>query len=208
MAQISLFLMLTAVLTLDFINGANIQINQVLKTGGGKSGGETSDGGVHPDKRWADHMKEHDVQCDDEAHCALRRAHYEKKHDIIEKHNAEHADGKHSYEMGHNRFSHLSPEEVKRHHGYPSTGTAGSGIVQPTYVELKKMADADIKPKSALPKSVDWRKMKVGDLDEKNYLNEVRDQGGKCQSCWSFSAVAALESHWLIKNPKEKNSTE
>jgi len=44
-----------------------------------------------------------------------------------------------------------------------------------------------------LPKSVDWR--------EKGVVSAVRNQGG-CGSCWTFSVVAALESHIAIQTGK------
>jgi cathepsin H len=42
-----------------------------------------------------------------------------------------------------------------------------------------------------LPKSKDWRDAGV--------ISDVKEQNG-CGSCWTFSAVAAMESHYAIGN--------
>jgi len=53
-------------------------------------------------------------------------------------------------------------------------------------------APSDIKV-TDLPTSVDWR--------TKGVVNAVRNQGG-CGSCWTFSAIATLESHIAIQTGK------
>ncbi|KAN0028681.1 hypothetical protein ACTFIV_010530 [Dictyostelium citrinum] len=53
-----------------------------------------------------------------------------------------------------------------------------------------KSAKAGISPSFAIPNSIDWRLY--------GKVNSVKNQGG-CGSCYAFSAVAALESHYAIK---------
>lgn len=48
----------------------------------------------------------------------------------------------------------------------------------------------------------DWR-----DVDGKNYVTPVRDQG-PCGSCWAFSTIAALESYTLRTRGKSKDLSE
>lgn len=47
-----------------------------------------------------------------------------------------------------------------------------------------------------LPEKFDWRK------NNGNWVTPVKNQGG-CGSCWAFSAVAQMESWWLIQNEKQ-----
>jgi len=140
------------------------------------------------DKRWADHQKEHKVECKDKADCATKQKHYENTHAMIEKHNKEAADGKHSYELAHNHLSHLSPEETKK-----LAGVDRSANKAPTYEQMKKINAKLSTRASTLPERVDWR-----NKDGKNYVTPIQDQGA-CNTCWAFSAIAGLESHWGIK---------
>ena len=50
-----------------------------------------------------------------------------------------------------------------------------------------------------IPDTLDWR--------EYNAVTQVRDQGS-CGSCWTFSTVACLESHTLIKYNKTQDYAE
>merc|ERR1719369_2098447 len=147
--------------------------------------------GDDKDKRWADHQKEHNVQCSDAADCATKQKHYDKTHAMIEKHNKEAADGKHTYELAHNHLSHLNPDEKKKLAGLDHNAP---GIKVPTYDQLKTHnARINLRAK-ALPDSIDWR-----NKDGKNYVTPIQDQRD-CNTCWAFSAIAGLESHWAIKN--------
>lgn len=49
------------------------------------------------------------------------------------------------------------------------------------------------------PKNVDWRR--------KNVIPKIRDQGS-CGSCWSFSAVATIESHLAIQTGQKLDLSE
>ncbi len=52
--------------------------------------------------------------------------------------------------------------------------------------------------KGDLPSSLDWRNISQNGY-QGNYVTPIRDQG-ECGSCWAFSAVAQIESWWLIDN--------
>ena len=56
---------------------------------------------------------------------------------------------------------------------------------------IEQPADDYPKSVSALPTAVDWRNQKM--------VTPVKDQGN-CGSCWSFAAVGAMESAWLLAN--------
>jgi len=50
-----------------------------------------------------------------------------------------------------------------------------------------------------LPEKLDWRNISQNDY-QGNYVTSVKNQGVNCGSCWAFSAVAQVESWWLIDN--------
>lgn len=81
-----------------------------------------------------------------------------------------------SYTMGLNQFSDLTLEEFKKRFNYKHT-TSNNNIYFP-----KKIA-----PVAA----IDWRM--------KGAVTAIKDQGN-CGSCYSFSAISALESMWQIYN--------
>lgn len=82
-----------------------------------------------------------------------------------------------SYEVGHNQFSTQTKDEFKRYRNNFKKDIPNEGNV----VELDTSNVSD---------SVDWR--------TKGAVNEIQDQGG-CGSCWSFSAVAVMESAHFIQ---------
>merc|ERR1719402_1361621 len=141
-------------------------------------------------------MKEHNVQCTDDADCAERRGNWKKIHDWIEQHNKEYEQGLHTFKLEHNSHSHLTEAEQRSLRG----GRIPKN--RPTYAQLKAANDDVIRLKSSdLPEEIDWTKGGIKG-NGRNYVTEVQNQG-LCGSCWTFAATACLESHWAIKKDLE-----
>ena len=96
----------------------------------------------------------------------------------------EHNQGKHSWNQGVNTFSDMTFEEFKADKLMtPQNCSATNSFKLPSV--------------SAIPDSYEWN----------NYgmVSPVKNQGS-CGSCWTFSTVGSLESHWNILG-KGKNTT-
>jgi len=52
--------------------------------------------------------------------------------------------------------------------------------------------------KTELPQVLDWRNISQNNY-QGNYVTSIKNQGN-CGSCWAFSAVAQIESWWLVDN--------
>lgn len=89
-----------------------------------------------------------------------------------------------------NKFADWTREEYRNILGYKNIG----GM-------LKQAKDGVVKvlPTDNLPVSIDWR--------EKGAVNAVKDQA-HCGSCWTFSAVAAMEGHHVAKGGELLNLSE
>ena len=89
-----------------------------------------------------------------------------------------------TFTMGINHFSDLSPEEFRLKY---LGGFKQSNATSLTVAACYKFPGTVGK---VLPESVEW--------NTKGKVTSVKDQG-LCGSCWSFSAVEAIESVWAIK---------
>ena len=135
-------------------------------------------------------LKEYGLGFLDPAEFKYRLQVFANNHDLITAHN----DKKLSYELGHNQFSHLTLTEFRDYAHLGGTRPKNlrkraSGIVHAAVEE-----DA-----AKLPKSIDWV--------EKGAVTAVKNQG-QCGSCWSFSAVGALEGAYFLKYGKLINFSE
>ena len=102
----------------------------------------------------------------------LRLEMFAKNEMIINEHNT----ASRSFKLGHNKFSTWTDKEYREILGNkPETDDDGTFTVFPETDEAE----------------VDWR--------TKNAVNPIKDQG-HCQSCWAFSAVAAMEGAHAIKS--------
>jgi C1A family cysteine protease len=96
----------------------------------------------------------------------------------VNAHNAEAAAGTRSYALKMNKFADMTGEEYKR----TMLGLKPAGVRNP---EATLSMDDDV------PSAWDWRPRGV--------VTPVKNQG-QCGSCWSFSAVAAMEGEFNIKS--------
>ncbi|XP_058736730.1 cysteine proteinase mucunain-like [Vicia villosa] len=95
--------------------------------------------------------------------------------EFIDKHNAENR----TYKVGLNRFADLSNEEYRPMYlGFKTDSSLLAEAATKNIIHYVASVGDD------LPEYVDWRK--------EGAVNEIKDQG-RCSSCWTFSAVAAVE---------------
>jgi C1A family cysteine protease len=102
-----------------------------------------------------------------------------------------------SWILGHNHFSDMTNDEYQR---YNFLGEYSNSTPQP-YTSMTASARR-LRQKTMggeLPDSVNWV--------EKGAMTEVKNQGN-CGSCWSFSAVAAVESAVFLKDGLSESLSE
>ncbi|XP_003741376.1 cathepsin L1 [Galendromus occidentalis] len=115
---------------------------------------------------------------------SLRMANYLDNTRVIEEHNARFHQGLESYELGHNELSDLTLEEIK--------STRMGLVLPPNAAEIAANASRHFAPSDIVaPGSVDWR--------SKRCVQYVKNQGS-CGSCYSFSALGALETSYCNKH--------
>ena len=116
-----------------------------------------------------------------------RKAIFAQRLQAITEHNAQ--DGV-TYMKGINHLSDMTYEEVRSYYkilNQPQSCSATSS---------GKVGSVDL---TALPDYFDWR--------DQGAVSPVKDQGS-CGSCWTFSTVGAVESHFLVKYGQFRNLSE
>jgi len=133
------------------------------------------------EKAFFEHMTKFNLKFESGREFVKRLEIFSNMLDDIEKHNA---DNSQTYKLGLNQFSHLTFDEfvVQARIGgtkAPSLRRQSGGAVH--------QAPSDL---STLPTTVDWV--------ASGAVAPIKDQGS-CGSCWSFSAIGALESAYYLK---------
>ena len=132
------------------------------------------------EKLFAEWLTKHKMTFADAAEFGRRLRIFSDNHDKITAHNEKHP----SFQLGHNEYSHMTLTEFHDHFRI--------GATRPKNLRKRTVGLPHPEPEDALslPASVDWV--------EKGAVTEVKNQGA-CGSCWSFSAVGALEGAYYVK---------
>ncbi len=137
---------------------------------------------------------EHDVEIL-EHEMEYRLGVFSDNHDFIAAHNLA---GDKMYTLGHNKFSHLTSSEFSQRLGLKRSKL--STQKQDSTSKHKLFRDPTFKlfgqtavsrRATKLPDSIDWRK--------EGAVSYVKDQR-TCGSCWTFSALGAIEGAYYIKH--------
>jgi len=109
---------------------------------------------------------------------ATRRGVFESRLAEVNNHNEEYKMGKQTWWMAVNEFTDMHEHELATF----KTGKATHRVHDHPFQKLGSNAKQN-------PSSVDWRAQSV--------VTPVKNQGG-CGSCWAFSAIEVVESHYMI----------
>jgi len=135
--------------------------------------------------KWSSFKAQHGKSYEHAEEDSVRKTNFLSNTQAIEEHNTRFHQGLETFTMGHNEFSDLTLEEIM---------STKMGLVLPPNAEELK-ANASVHVPSAgyqLPANIDWRTW--------GGVNYVKNQGS-CGSCYTFSAVGALETaHWRKYN--------
>jgi len=133
--------------------------------------------------KWSSYKAQHGKQYS-AVEESLRKQQYLEATKTIEEHNARFHAGLESFEMGHNEFSDLSLQELS---------ATKMGVKMPSNAEALKANATFHVPTGGYnaPQAIDWRTWGA--------VQAVKNQGG-CGSCYSFSAMGALETAVWRKN--------
>jgi len=160
---------------LSFIAGLVIVVNSQLS--------HSDSSVIERFKNWVD---THRIQANDDHHLAHMFENWLDNDKFIEETNAKNL----TYTVGHNAFSGMNSEEFAEFMGFRANQellAKGDGFLRGSVPIVQQEGIMDLE---SLPTSVDWRTRGV--------VSEVRNQL-LCGSCYSYSAVSALESAVAIK---------
>ncbi|KAK9729692.1 Cathepsin propeptide inhibitor domain (I29) [Popillia japonica] len=133
-------------------------------------------------EEWEEFKVTHKKQYENPTEEKYRMQIFMENSHTISKHNQLYGEGLVTFKMGVNKYADMLPYEfVQIMNGYNRTGTSAFNGTRTTFIP-----PANIQ----LPDSFDWRK--------EGAVTDIKDQGA-CGSCWSFSAVGALEGQHFRK---------
>jgi cathepsin L len=136
------------------------------------------------DYKFMEHVTTYGKSYATKAEFALRSKIFKEKLSFIEEWNN---NTENTHKVGTNAFSDYTVEEMNKMKGYKATLKKNS-----------KLAAVEIDP-ATVGDAIDWR--------EKGAVNPVQNQS-MCGSCWAFSATAALEGAYFVKNGDLKKFSE